>query len=112
MPFDLWVDDVELITGDCKSATPPAPSTGSPAKAFPQNAAIGTCMPATNAAKFNGAIAQIYANWVKTFVQDNKIVRPEQDNAITSEAMGYGMMITAASGRQDLVRQVLARTSV
>jgi len=98
LPFDFWVDDVELITGDCKSPTPASPSTGSPAKAFPQNAAVGSCMPATNAAKFNGAIAQLYATWLKNFVQDNKIVAPEQDNAITSEALGYGMMITAALG--------------
>ena len=102
LAFDFWVDDVELISGDCKSAEAPAPSTGSPAKAFPQNAAVGSCMPATNAAKFNNAIAQIYVNWKKNFVQDNKIVAPEQDNAITSEAMGYGMMITAALGDRTL----------
>jgi endo-1,4-beta-D-glucanase Y len=97
LPFDFWVDDVEFITGECPNTTP-SPSTGSPAKPFPQNAAVGTCMPATNAAKFSSAIAQIYANWTKTFVQGNKIVAPEQQNAVTSEAMGYGMMIAAAMG--------------
>ncbi|HKO49164.1 MAG TPA: glycosyl hydrolase family 8 [Polyangiaceae bacterium] len=97
LPFDIWVDDVEFITGPCSNATP-SPSNGSPAKPFPQNAGVGTCMPATNAANFSSAIAQIYANWTKTFVQDKKIVAPEQDNAVTSEAMGYGMMIAAAMG--------------
>ncbi|MEI9938265.1 MAG: glycosyl hydrolase family 8 [Pseudomonadota bacterium] len=98
LPFDLWVDDVEFITGDCTSPTTPSPSNGSPAKAFPQNAAVGTCMPATNAAKFSSAIAQIYATWTKNFVQNDHIVAPEQSNAVTSEAMGYGMMIAAAIG--------------
>jgi len=99
LPFDIWVDDVEFVTGECTSSnTAPAPSNGSPAKPFPQNAAVGSCMPATNAAKFSSAIAQIYANWTKTFVQNNKIVAPEQNNDTTSEAMGYGMMIAAAMG--------------
>jgi len=98
LPFDFWVDDVEFITGDCMSPTTPSPSNNSPAKPFPQNTAVGSCMPATNAAKFNSAIAQIYANWTKTFVQNDKIVAPEQSNHITSEAMGYGMMIAAAMG--------------
>jgi len=98
LPFDIWVDDVEFITGECSSPVAPSPSTGSPAKPFPQNAAVGTCMPATNAAKFSSAIATIYANWTKTFVQGDKIVAPEQSNAVTSEAMGYGMMIAAAMG--------------
>jgi len=102
LAFDFWVDDVEFITGDCMSPTTASPSNGSPAKAFPQNAAVGKCMPATNAAKFSSAIAQIYANWVKTFVQDSKIVAPEQNNDVTSEAMGYGMMIAAAMGDKTL----------
>ena len=97
LPFDIWVDDVEFVTGDCTNTTP-SPSNGSPAKPFPQNAAVGTCMPATNAAKFSSAIAKIYANWTKTFVQSDHIVAPEQSNAVTSEAMGYGMMIAAAMG--------------
>ena len=99
LAFDIWVDDVEFVTGDCVSTgTTPTPSNGSPAKPFPQNAAVGTCMPATNAAKFSSTIAKVYANWTKTFVQGSKIVAPEQNNDTTSEAMGYGMMIAAAMG--------------
>jgi len=97
LPFDIWVDDVEFITGDCTNTTP-SPSNGSPAKPFPQNAAVGTCMPATNAAKFSSAIAQAYATWTKNFVQSDHIVAPEQNNDVTSEAMGYGMLIAAALG--------------
>ena len=98
LAFDFWVDDVEFITGECSSPVTPSPSNGSPAKPFPQNAAVGKCMPATNASKFSSNIAKIYANWIKTFVQGNKIVAPEQSNHVTSEAMGYGMMIAAAMG--------------
>jgi len=98
LPFDIWVDDVEFITGACTSPATPSPSNGSPAKPFPQNAAVGSCMPATGAANFSSAIAQIYATWTKNFVQSDHIVAPEQSNAVTSEAMGYGMMIAAAMG--------------
>src|SRR6478735_8547092 len=51
-----------------------------------------------HAAKFSSAIAQIYATWKKNFVQGKQIVAPEQSNAVTSEALGYGMMIAAAMG--------------
>ncbi len=97
LPFDFWVDDVTFVSGDCTNVTP-SPSNGSPAKAFPQNANIGSCAPATNAAKFSSAIAQAYARWTKNFVQNDRILAPEQNGAITSEAMGYGMMIAAAMG--------------
>jgi endo-1,4-beta-D-glucanase Y len=101
LPFDFWLDDVTFIKGECPNMTP-SPSNGSPAKAFPQNTPVGTCMPPANAPKFASAIAQIYARWTKTFVQDSgttaKIVAPEQQGAVTSEAMGYGMMIAAAMG--------------
>ncbi|HEY0467506.1 MAG TPA: glycosyl hydrolase family 8, partial [Polyangiaceae bacterium] len=98
LPFDFWVDDVEFITGDCTSPVAPSPSNNSPAKPFPQNTAVGSCTSAANASKFSSAIAQIYATWTKNFVQNDHIVAPEQSNAVTSEAMGYGMMIAAAMG--------------
>ncbi|HYQ18316.1 MAG TPA: glycosyl hydrolase family 8, partial [Polyangiaceae bacterium] len=97
LPFDFWVDDVTFTTGTCPNMVV-SPSNGSPAKPFPQNAAVGSCMPATGAANFSAAIANAYANWKKNFVQDNKIVAPEQQNAVTSEALGYGMIIAAAMG--------------
>lgn len=97
LPFDLWVDDIEFFTGDCPNMTA-SPSNGSPAKPFPQNQPVGSCMPATNSAKYSSAIAQAYARWTKTFVQNDKIVAPEQQNAVTSEALGYGMLIAAALG--------------
>jgi hypothetical protein len=97
LPFDFWVDDVSFITGECPNMVPQT-NNGTPAKAFPQNTAVGSCMPATNAPKFAAAIANAYQNWTRTFVQGNTIVAPEQQNAVTSEAMGYGMMIAAAMG--------------
>jgi len=97
LPFDFWVDDVELFSGECPNKVT-SPSNGSPAKAFPQTANVGSCAPASNAAKFAAAIAQSYARWTKNFVQNDHIVAPEQQGAITSEAMGYGMMIAAAMG--------------
>jgi endo-1,4-beta-D-glucanase Y len=101
LPFDLWLDDIELVKGDCPN-TVASPSNGSPAKPFPQNANIGTCAPATNAAKFAANIAQAYATWQKNFVQNDHVVAPEQQNHVTSEAMGYGMLIAAAMGDKAL----------
>lgn len=97
LAFDFWVDDVEFFSGECPGNTA-SPSNGSPSKAFPQTANIGSCAPAANAAKFSSAIAQAYARWTKNFVQNDRIVAPEQSGAVTSEAMGYGMMIAAAMG--------------
>lgn len=97
LPFDFWLDDVSLFTGECPTMTPNT-NNGMPAKPFPQNANVGTCVPATGAARFATAIAQAYARWTTKFVRNNTIVAPEQQNAVTSEAMGYGMMIAAAMG--------------
>ncbi|MEO7036048.1 MAG: glycosyl hydrolase family 8 [Polyangiaceae bacterium] len=97
LPFDFWVDDVQLITGDCSNVTA-SPSNGSPAVPFPQDKGVGSCTPATNAAKYSSAIARAYASWLKNFVKDNKVVSPEQGGKVTSEAMGYGLMIAAAMG--------------
>jgi len=97
LPFDLWLDNVEFFSGECPNQVV-SPSNGSPAKAFPQNTAAGSCAPPAVAPKFAQAIAEIYARWTKTFVQNDRIVAPEQQGAITSEAMGYGMMIAAAMG--------------
>jgi endo-1,4-beta-D-glucanase Y len=97
LPFDFWLDDVTFFTGDCPNMVK-SPSNGSPAAPFPQNKAVGSCMPSTNAAKYSAAIADAYATWKKNFVQGGKIVAPEQQNAVTSEALGYGMIISAAMG--------------
>jgi hypothetical protein len=97
LPFDVWLDDVSLISGDCPE-TVTSPSNGSPAKAFPQNAKYGSCEIATNAKNFNGQIAKAYQTWTTNFVRSNTVIAPEQSNVVTSESMGYGMMIAAAIG--------------
>jgi endo-1,4-beta-D-glucanase Y len=98
LPFDFWIDDVSLISGDCPNMAA-SPSNGSPAKPFPQNAAYGTCAIATNAANFNTALVQAYSTWKANFVRNNNtVIAPEQSNVVTSESMGYGMMIAAAMG--------------
>jgi endo-1,4-beta-D-glucanase Y len=106
-PFDLWIDDVSFFTGECP-VNNTFKSTGSAMKAFPQNKAPtgGSCAIATNAAKFNTAISQIYARWTKNFVRSDgsglKVICPEQENGVTtSESMGYGMLIAAAMGDKD-----------
>jgi endo-1,4-beta-D-glucanase Y len=98
LPFDFWLDDIQFLTGACPNMVT-SPSNGSPARAFPQNTNVGTCARVANAGNFAAAIAEAYARWKVHFVRNNnQIVAPEQQNAITSEAMGYGMMIAAAMG--------------
>lgn len=106
-PFDLWIDDIAFFTGECP-ANNTFKSTGNAMKPFPQNKAPagGMCEIATNAAKYNRTISQIYANWTKNFVRTDgsglKVICPEQENGVTtSESMGYGMMIAAAMGDKD-----------
>jgi len=97
LPFDFWLDDIQFLTGACPNMVT-SPSNGSPAWAFPQNANVGSCTRVPTAGNFAAAIAEAYARWTRHFVQTDRIVAPEQQNAITSEAMGYGMMIAAAMG--------------
>ncbi|MBN1652372.1 MAG: hypothetical protein JXA30_01205, partial [Deltaproteobacteria bacterium] len=100
--FDFWVDDLQFIAGECPN-TETFESDSGTANPFPQNKTGGSCSIATNAANFNSAISQAYKRWTKHFVRsegsDLKVIAPEQENGVTtSEAMGYGMMITAAMG--------------
>jgi len=98
LAFDLWLDDISFFSGDCPNKVT-SPSNGSPAKAFPQNSAmVGSCPVATNAKLYAANIAEAYATWTKNFVQGGKIVAPEQSGHVTSEAIGYGMLIAAAMG--------------
>ncbi len=97
LPFDFWLDDVEFFSGECPNETT-SPSNASPTQPFPQNQKIGMCEPASNAAKFAANIAAAYATWTEHFVVNDHVVAPEQDGTVTSEALGYGMMIAAAMG--------------
>ncbi len=93
LPFDFYVDDIEFIEGECPNST-----------AYPSltNQALGTCEPATGAAKYNNALSQAYDRWKKNFVRNgNTVVAVEQDGGVvTSESMGYGMLIALAMGDQ------------
>lgn len=101
--FDFYVDDVRLVKSGCDETV--FPSTGGATDAFGTNAAVGSCEPVPNAAKFNTAIAQAYARWRRTFVVSDggglKVVAPEMNNRTVSEGMGYGMLIAAAMGDKE-----------
>jgi endo-1,4-beta-D-glucanase Y len=104
LPFDFWIDQIEFITGDCPT-TVTSPSNGA-TKAFPLNATTdkyGSCSIATNAKAMNGALVEAYKTWQANFVRNgNTVIAPEQSNVVTSESMGYGMMIAAAMGDKAL----------
>jgi hypothetical protein len=93
LPFDIYLDDVQFIEGECPN------SNVFKGDGFPANATVGTCAPATGAANFNNAISQAYERWKKHFVRDNTVVAVEQEGGVvTSESMGYGMLIAAMMG--------------
>ena len=93
LPFDIYLDDVQFIEGECPN------SNVFKGDGFPANAAMGSCAPATGAANFNNAISQAYERWKKNFVRSNTVVAVEQEGGVvTSESMGYGMLIAAMLG--------------
>jgi hypothetical protein len=93
LPFDVYIDDLQFIEGDCPNSNVFARD------GFPSNTAIGECAVGTHAANYNNAVSQAYERWKKRFVQANKVVAVEQEGGIvTSESMGYGMLIAAMMG--------------
>jgi hypothetical protein len=52
-----------------------------------------------NAGDYNRAISEAYTRWKDKFVaNDGGVVDPDEGNRVVSEAIGYGMLITAAMG--------------
>ncbi|MBN1611347.1 MAG: hypothetical protein JW940_32235 [Polyangiaceae bacterium] len=93
LPFDVYIDDVQFFEGECPN------SSVFKGDGFPANATVGSCAPATGAANFNNAISQAYDRWKKHFVKNNTVVAVEQEGGVvTSESMGYGMLIAAMLG--------------
>jgi hypothetical protein len=95
--FDFYIDDIKF--------TNPASCDGTifqsegASDAFGTNDAVGSCMPATNAAKFNKAITEAYNRWKARYVgSDGGVIDPDEGNRVVSEAIGYGMLIAAGMG--------------
>jgi endo-1,4-beta-D-glucanase Y len=96
--FDFFLDDVRFVKGAACDGTIFA-STDGATDAFGTNGNLGTCAPATDAAKYNRAISEAYARWKVTFVNAaGAVFSPEQNGKIISEGIGYGMLIAAAMG--------------
>lgn len=96
--FDFYLDDVRLVKSGCQK--PSFQSTDGAKHPFGTNSNIGTCMPADAASKTNHQIAEAYARWKRDYLRnDGSVFDPDQaEGAIVSEAIGYGMLITAAMG--------------
>jgi endo-1,4-beta-D-glucanase Y len=103
--FDFYLDDVKFVKTPCEDKI--FQSSANTADKFGTNANVGTCMPVTDAAKFNKAISEAYARWKVKFVNDaGAVYSPEQNNKIISEGIGYGMLITAAMGDQAMFDKI------
>ena len=97
LPFDFWLDDLEFFDGACPNSA--VIDSGSSSKPFPQNANVGTCAVASGSAAMANELSHAYWRWTNNFVQGNQVVAVEQDGGtVTSESMGYGMLIAAAVG--------------
>lgn len=99
-PFDFYIDDVQFVSGECSSGEL-FESTAGTTTPFGQNGNVGSCSPATDAAKFNAAISEAYLRWRSLFVQDDGRVFDPQSGNYVSEAIGYGMMMSAAMGDKE-----------
>lgn len=101
LPFDFWVDDIQLVTGDC-AASIPFQSSGGTAQPFPQNKVYNSCALPENVEIYNAAVAYAYLRWKEKFLVSDgggqRVNSPEQGNITVSEGQGYGMLLTAAMG--------------
>lgn len=91
--YDLWVDDVNLTTGD--TGLPPL-TQGTGNKPFPQDAALGNgCTKPTGAS--GKQLVEAFQRWKSTFVTNDqgnlRVKRPEASNDTVSEGIAYGMLI-------------------
>jgi endo-1,4-beta-D-glucanase Y len=103
--YDLWVDDVTLYHDTTTSSPGLAAftSTSGTAHPFPINGSVGSCTKPTGAdGKF---LLDAYVQWKATFVTPcggNCVLRPENDNDVVSEGIGYGMLIAVFMGDKTL----------
>jgi endo-1,4-beta-D-glucanase Y len=107
--YDLWVDDVNLTTGDAGIPTY-TQSTGT--KPFPRDAAMANgCLKPTGAT--GKQLVEAYLTWKKTFVVADganlRVKSPEIDNGATvSEGIAYGMLIAVVMNDKPLFDGLLA----
>jgi endo-1,4-beta-D-glucanase Y len=94
--YDIWVDDVQLITDDsglpAQTGFPLATATAATA------AMVGSCTkPKTaNGKPVDGKfLVTAYNEWKKTFANNGAgpVIRPEKNNDTVSEGIAYGMLI-------------------
>jgi endoglucanase len=102
--YDLWVDDVTLVSGE--TGFPTYTQTAGGTKPFPRDAAMTNgCVKPTGAT--GKQLIEAFVNWKKTFVvaagDGLRVVSPEIDNGATvSEGIAYGMLIAVYMNDQAL----------
>jgi hypothetical protein len=105
-PFDLWLDDVEMITDASLCTNYPVTSGWKPI-----SKAGGSCAIAPDAAKFHGYIDALYTHWKANFLKGGRVMMPEQtSDGSTSESQGYGMLLSVAMDDQATFKAVWAET--
>lgn len=98
--FDFYLDDVKFVTSGCDK--PIFASTGGATDPFGTNEAIGSCILPTNVGAYNAQITEAYERWKNAYVaNDGGVIDPQTNNRVVSEAIGYGMLITAAMGDKE-----------
>jgi len=101
--YDLWIDDVNLVTGD--TGYPALTQTAGGTKPFPRDAAMANgCVKPTGAS--GKQLIEAYQRWKATFVTNDqgnlRVKRPEANNDTVSEGIAYGMLIAAFMNDQSL----------
>jgi hypothetical protein len=103
-PFDFWVDDVELVedAGLCPAVE--FQSMPGSARPYPMNVKLGSCEPASDAAKFNAAIARSYLRWRNRYVVSDErgcSLEQAEQGLSNSQATAYAMLVAAAMGDKE-----------
>jgi endo-1,4-beta-D-glucanase Y len=103
--YDLWVDDVTLVTDNSGLTTFPA-STPMASKPFPRDATYVGCTKPNVPAASGRFLVNAYNNWKARFVTgtgaNTKVQRPENGNDTVSEGIAYGMLLAAYMGDKTL----------
>src|SRR5690606_17937769 len=95
--IDFYLDDVRFTTSPCEESV--FASTDGASDAFGTNAAIGSCSLPAGLVRYNTQITEAHLRWNANFLKsDRGVGDPQEGSRVLSEAIGYGMLITAATG--------------
>jgi hypothetical protein len=93
--FDIWIDDVQFTKDDSGLQS----RTGFP---IANSGTWGSCIKPQGPSADAKYLVPAYNQWKATFVKNNAVIRPENQNDAVSESIAYGMLIAVNMNDQTL----------